>query len=90
MPQLRIVEDALWQRVKARQEQLAFKVGRDESGNALNRTHRTTYLLSDLMLCGSCGAPYVAQGQSRGTIGRGYYSGRSLRLAFLLNVMQQP
>jgi site-specific DNA recombinase len=65
VPPLRIVDDALWQRVKARQERLAFKVGRDESGNALNRAHRTKYLLSGLMLCGSCGAPYVAQGQSR-------------------------
>jgi site-specific DNA recombinase len=41
VPQLRIVDDALWQKVKARQEQLTFKMGRDESGNALNRAHRT-------------------------------------------------
>jgi DNA invertase Pin-like site-specific DNA recombinase len=65
VPQLRIVDDALWQKVKARQEQLSFKVGRDASGNALNRAHRTKYLLSGLMLCGGCGAPYVAQGQGR-------------------------
>jgi hypothetical protein len=45
VPQLRIVDDALWQKVKTRQGQLSFKVGRDDSGNALNRTHRTKYLL---------------------------------------------
>ena len=29
MPQLRIVDDKLWQRVKARQETLRFAIGRD-------------------------------------------------------------
>jgi site-specific DNA recombinase len=37
VPQLRIVDDELWQRVKARQETLRFAIGRDAGGNALNR-----------------------------------------------------
>jgi len=62
VPHLRIVSDDLWAKVKARQAQLTFRVGRDEAGRALNRTHRTKYLLSGLIRCGACGAPYVAQG----------------------------
>jgi len=34
----------------------AFEMGRDEEGNALNRTHRRRYLLSGLLICSCCGA----------------------------------
>jgi DNA invertase Pin-like site-specific DNA recombinase len=83
VPQLRIVDDALWQKVKARQEQLSFTVGRDENGNALNRAHRTKYLLSGLMLCGGCGAPYVAQGQGRFACSRHRRGGRCDNAAWI-------
>ena len=65
VPHLRIVTDELWQRVKARQEALAFTVARDKDGVALNRAHRQKYLLSGLLRCGVCDAPYVAQGHGR-------------------------
>ena len=42
---LRIIDDALWHEVKRRQEKTAFEMGRDESGNALNRAHRRRFLL---------------------------------------------
>ena len=60
MPQLRIVDDALWQRVKSRQNMLRFAIGRDPVGNALNRAHRRHFLLSGLLICGSCGGGYTS------------------------------
>jgi site-specific DNA recombinase len=63
--ELRIIDNALWARVKARQAKVTFTVRRDEAGNALNRAHRTVYLLSGLLRCGICGTAYVAQGQGR-------------------------
>lgn len=44
-PELRIVDDELWQRVKARQGEVRTEMGRDEDGNALNRAHRSRYAL---------------------------------------------
>ena len=46
VPELRVVDDALWQRVKERQAAIGFKVARDEGGNALNRAHCRKFLLS--------------------------------------------
>jgi hypothetical protein len=63
VPELRIVEDALWQRVRERQNEIGFKVGRDAGGNALNRAHRRKFLLSGLLVCGSCGAGYTIVGK---------------------------
>ncbi|WP_282187226.1 recombinase family protein, partial [Azospirillum sp. TSA6c] len=37
VPELRIIDDVLWNRVKVRQEAVATEIGRDEQGNALNR-----------------------------------------------------
>jgi site-specific DNA recombinase len=65
VPHLRIVSDELWAKVKARQAELTFRVGRNEAGRALNRAHRTKYLLSGLICCGACGAAYVAQGGAK-------------------------
>ena len=48
VPELRIVDDELWQAVKARQASCPA-VGRDGQGNVLNRAHRRRYLLSGLM-----------------------------------------
>ncbi len=68
VPELRIVDDALWQAVKERQAVLAItyapaiKAGHAER---LNRTHRPRALLSGLVFCGSCGGRYVLRGQSR-------------------------
>ena len=65
VPHLRIVDDALWQRVKARQNMLRFEIGRDAGGNALNRVHRRHFLLSGLLVCGTCGGGYTFVGRDR-------------------------
>jgi site-specific DNA recombinase len=65
VPALRIVDDALWQQVKVRQKTLRLEVGRDAGGNALNRAHRRHFLLSGLLVCGSCGAGYTIVGPDR-------------------------
>ncbi|WP_421708582.1 recombinase family protein [Algihabitans sp.] len=68
VPDLRIVEDDLWQAVKERQAVLAItyapaiKAGHAER---LHRTHRPRALLSGLIFCGSCGGRYVLRGQNR-------------------------
>ncbi|WP_091136393.1 recombinase family protein [Microvirga guangxiensis] len=68
---LRIIDDALWHEVKRRQEKTAFEMGRDESGNALNRAHRRRFLLSGLLVCGCCGAGYTIMAKDRyGCAGR--------------------
>jgi site-specific DNA recombinase len=65
VPHLRVVDDELWRRVKARQEMLRFTIGRDAGGNALNRAHRRHFLLSGLLVCGSCGSGYTIVGPDR-------------------------
>jgi site-specific DNA recombinase len=63
VPDLRIVDEALWQRVRDRQNEIGFKVARDEGGNALNRAHRRKFLLSGLLTCGCCGSAYTIVGK---------------------------
>jgi site-specific DNA recombinase len=65
IPDLRIVDDGLWARVKARQQETRFEIGCDEQGNALNRAHRRRYLLSGLIVCGCCGGAYTIVGPDR-------------------------
>ncbi len=59
VPDLRIVEQDLWDAVKARQASVQFEIGRDASGHALNRSHRRKFLLSGLVRCGCCGGGYT-------------------------------
>ncbi len=71
VPELRIVDDALWQAAKARQGELAIKYAnvitatRTAHANRLNGTHRPRSLLSGLLVCGCCGGPYALRGQDR-------------------------
>jgi hypothetical protein len=71
VPELRIVDVALWQAVKARQGELAVKYAhvieatRAAHANRLNGTHRPRSLLSGLLVCGCCGGPYALRGQDR-------------------------
>ncbi|WP_448208706.1 recombinase family protein [Azospirillum sp. sgz302134] len=65
VPELRIINDELWERVKARQGALSFEVGRDDTGNALNRANRRKFLLSGLLTCGVCGGGYTVMGKDR-------------------------
>ncbi|WP_211110591.1 recombinase family protein [Azospirillum ramasamyi] len=63
VPELRIVDAALWERVKERQASISFEITRDDQGNALNRAHRRKFLLSGLLTCGCCGAGYTIMGK---------------------------
>jgi site-specific DNA recombinase len=65
VPQLRMINDELWERVKTRQRALRFEIGRDKQGNALNRLHRRRFLLSGLLVCGCCGDGYTIIGPDR-------------------------
>lgn len=70
VPELRIVDDALWQAAKARQDALAIEHATviaavrachaARRANPLNATHRPRSLLSGLLICGCCGGPMVA------------------------------
>ncbi|KAB2705929.1 recombinase family protein [Brucella intermedia] len=72
VPDLRIVDDALWQAVKARQAATSAKYANVAEGirkhhkkNRLNGTHRPKTLLSGLVFCGCCGGPYSIRGSDR-------------------------
>jgi site-specific DNA recombinase len=65
IPELRIIDDDLWQKVKARQREARIEMGKDGSGNALNRGHRRKFLLSELLVCGQCGGRYTVVGKDR-------------------------
>jgi site-specific DNA recombinase len=64
VPELRIVDDELWQRVKLRQVELAklfeatTKGVRAARAERLNRLRRPAFLLSGLLTCGCCGGKY--------------------------------
>jgi site-specific DNA recombinase len=64
VPHLRIVDDALWHRVKLRQGAIredmfaARQEGPNES-NAFSVARRPSHLLSGLLKCGCCGARYT-------------------------------
>jgi site-specific DNA recombinase len=65
VPDLRIVDDVLWDRVKQRQAELAkeFQASiesvRRHHANRLNGLHRNRHLLSGLLTCGVCGGNYA-------------------------------
>jgi hypothetical protein len=65
VPELRIVDQQLWDAVKARQREVRLEIGRNESGNALNRAHRREFLLSGLLTCGCCGGGYTIMAKDR-------------------------
>ncbi|MDH0116910.1 recombinase family protein, partial [Rhizobium pusense] len=64
VPEMRIVSDELWQRVKDRQRVVGdlFDFGQS---NRLNATHRPEYLLSGMLECAECGGPYAISGKDR-------------------------
>ena len=75
VPELRIIEDTLWQAVKARQSILTVEHAAviaavrashaARTANPLNATHRPRSLLSGLLVCGCCGGPFALRGQDR-------------------------
>src|SRR6266436_9847203 len=64
VPELRMVDDELWQRVKLRQAELAKQFEATTKGvraaraERLNRLRRPAFLLSGLLTCGCCGGKY--------------------------------
>jgi hypothetical protein len=70
VPHLQIVDDALWIRVKARQEMIRERLAtqRPPTGapdNRLNAAHRPRFLLSGLLQCGCCGGGYTIVAKDR-------------------------
>ena len=70
VPHLRIVDDALWIRVKARQELIRAKLTSNNPSTAaerynLNASHRPRFLLSGLLRCGCCGGGYTIVAKDR-------------------------
>ena len=68
VPELRILDDDLWRRVKQRQTAISGKVTPDGDGAAAPRpegARRATYLFSGLLVCGCCGASYTLINKTR-------------------------
>ncbi|WP_426289484.1 recombinase family protein [Ensifer adhaerens] len=72
VPELRIVDDDLWQEVKERQKEVdkryentAVAVRRYHAKNRLNSARRPKSLLSGLIECGCCGGRYSLRGGDR-------------------------
>jgi DNA invertase Pin-like site-specific DNA recombinase len=64
VPDLRIIDQALWEAVKTRQGH-ERRVMAAAEGNALNGTHRQRYLFSGLLICGVCGGGYTLRNLDR-------------------------
>ena len=71
VPELRIIDDELWQAVKTRQSEIADKylnvteAIREAQSNRLNGLRRPKALFSGLIHCGVCGGPCSLRGQDR-------------------------
>ena len=64
VPELRIIDQNMWDRVKARQVEAraALNANFKHTGNALSGAKRPQHLLSGLVRCGVCGEAYVSTG----------------------------
>lgn len=68
VPELRILDDDLWRRVKQRQTAISGKVtpdGDEAAAPRPERARRATYLFSGLLVCGCCGASYTLINKTR-------------------------
>ena len=65
VPELRIIDQPLWDATRARQQAGRYAVRREDAGNALNRAHRREFLLSGVLVCGCCGGGYTIIGKDR-------------------------
>ncbi len=62
VPDLRIVDQCLWERVKARQGVIRHQIS-DSDGPRPERARRARFLFSGLMTCGCCGGGYTLVGR---------------------------
>ena len=58
VPSLRIIQNELWARVKARQLEVRESANQPSTGNRLTAMRRCKFLLSGLLTCGECGGSY--------------------------------
>ena len=66
VPELRLINRTLWERVQARHKQVSHRMALDrETGQPLNRAHRRRFLLSGLLHCGCCGGAYAIMAKNR-------------------------
>jgi site-specific DNA recombinase len=65
VPELRIIDDELWHRVKERQEVNTIVMPRDGDNRAMNRVHRKVHPLSGVLICGCCGGPMAITAKNR-------------------------
>jgi site-specific DNA recombinase len=76
VPELRIIDDQLWNRVKARQHRRAHEVGdRVRNGIAKSVGRGPRYLLTSILKCKPCGSNYVMVNASHYGCS-GYVNGR--------------
>ena len=65
VPELRIVDQDLWKRVKRRQQEVRTEMTGSTVGHQLNGAHRHAYLLGGTRRCGVCGGAYTIIGKDR-------------------------
>jgi hypothetical protein len=70
VPELRIIDDALWRRVKDRQQLQANRIGARvaegiEASKAQRTGRRSQYLFTGMLKCTNCGANFVVAGASQ-------------------------
>ncbi|MCU9850562.1 recombinase family protein [Defluviimonas sp. WL0024] len=65
VPDLRIIEDALWEAAKARQEDRRHDMQAPDGATRPERARRPLYLFSGLLKFGCCGASYTLVGKTR-------------------------
>jgi site-specific DNA recombinase len=64
VPQLRIIDDELWQQVKSRQAEMRL-VSANGAPTKVNRARRPKFLFSGLAKCSECGGGYVVYWRDR-------------------------
>jgi site-specific DNA recombinase len=57
-PDLRIIDDQLWNEVEARQRHVRHAPTHDNAGVRSERARGPVYLLSNLLRCGVCGGGF--------------------------------
>lgn len=65
VPELRIVDQDLWDAAKTRQERTRHTVRGTERRNSFGAARRPTHLFSGLLKCGCCGASYTLINKER-------------------------
>ncbi|WP_112308630.1 recombinase family protein [Pseudogemmobacter bohemicus] len=58
VPELRLVDQHIWDAVKERQNRLAYEPAKETSSNFLNDRRRPKHLFAGLIKCGCCGGGY--------------------------------